>query len=243
MLLWQLVAIQVLTFAVLVFLLRQFLYKQVTRSLRRLQELYQQNLQREEELKLAREAMEQELQAKLAEQADELERLRAVAAAEAQRTQEEILANARAEGRRIVADAEAQRERVRASLLSEAEEKAAALASAAIEQLFATRIPEGFHHQLIDELIDEIGKAEGGGLPRAADTVEVTVPVPLTPIQKANLTRILSSDMDHPVGITETVTQEIVAGMVVRIGGMVLDGSLKNRLKATLAYVRNHHAR
>src|SRR3989441_11684836 len=61
MLLWQLILIQVITFVVLAVLLHQFLYRQVTRSLGRLQQLYQENREREEELKRKREETEREL--------------------------------------------------------------------------------------------------------------------------------------------------------------------------------------
>ncbi len=99
MLLWQLIIIQVITFALLVFLLRQFLYKQVTRSLERYQQLYQENLTREGELKRTREEMEQELQAKIAQHNEEVGRLRAAAEVDAQKTQEEILAKSKEEGK------------------------------------------------------------------------------------------------------------------------------------------------
>jgi F-type H+-transporting ATPase subunit b len=243
MLLWQLILIQVVTFALLVFLLRQFLYKQVTQSLGRLQQLYQENLSREENLKKRREEMEEDLKAKLAHHQEELGRLRAAAEADAQKVQEEIFTKAKEEGKRIVAEAESKKERMRANLVSEMEEKALGLTSDIIEHVFTAHVAQGIHHQLIDELVEEIGKSNGGGLQRDVETVEVAVPFPLTQIQRENLKKIFSSNVGRPVSLKETIDQEIVAGMVVRVGNVVLDGSLKNKLKGALAYVRDSRSR
>ena len=243
MLLWQLVLIQVVTFALLVFLLRQFLYKQVTQSLGRLQQLYQENLRREEELKKRREEMEQDLKAKLAQYQEEVRSLRTAAEADAQKMQEEILAKAKEEGKRIVAEAEAKKERMRANLVSEMEEKALGLSSDIIERVFTAQVAQGIHHQLIDELVEEIGKSNGGGLQADVETVEVTVPFPLTEVQKENLKKIFSSNIGRSISIKETIDQEMVAGMVVRLENVILDGSLKNKLQGALAYVRDSRSR
>ncbi len=239
MLLWQLIIIQVITFALLVFLLRQFLYKQVTRSLARLQQLYQENLNREEELKRRREETEQELKAKIAQHNEESGRLRAAAEVDAQRRQEEILTRAKEEGKQIVAEAEAKRERTRANLVSEMEEKALALASDIIKHIFTTHVAQGIHHQLIDELIEEFEKSDGQRLQLDVETVEVAVPFPLTQVQKEKLKKVLSSKIGQSINVKETTDQEIVAGMVMRLENLVLDGSLKNKLKGALAYVRD----
>jgi len=238
-LLWQLIIIQVITFALLVFLLRQFLYKQVTRSLARLQQLYQENLNREEELKRRREETEQELKAKISQHNEESGRLRAAAEVDAQRRQEEILTRAKEEGKQIVAEAEAKRERTRANLVSEMEEKALALASDIIKHIFTTHVAQGIHHQLIDELIEEFEKSDGQRLQLDVETVEVAVPFPLTQVQKEKLKKVLSSKIGQSINVKETTDQEIVAGMVMRLENLVLDGSLKNKLKGALAYVRD----
>ncbi len=243
MLLWQLIIIQVITFALLVFLLRQFLYKQVTRSLGRYQQLYQENLTREGELKRTREEMEQELQAKIARHNEEVGRLRAAAEVDAQKTQEEILAKSKEEGKRILAEAEAKKERMRANLVSEMEEKALDLASDIIEHILTAQVTQGINHQLIDELIEEIEKSDERRLQLDVETVEVAVPFPLTQVQQEKLKKILSAQMGLSVNVKETVDQEIVAGMVIRSGNLVLDGSLTNKLKGALAYVRESLSR
>jgi len=243
MLLWQLVIIQFIAFALLVVLLRHFLYRQVTLSLGRLQQLYQENVKREEELKRRREETEQMLKGKIAKYSEEIGRLRAAAEVEAQKLHEEIVAKAKAEAKRIVAEAEANRERMRAKLVSEIEEKALGLASDIMEHIFTAKVAQGIHHYLIDELIEELGKSDGRRLQLDVETVEIAVPFPLTQEQKENLKKILSAKMGRSVSLKETIDHGIVAGMVFRLENLILDGSLKSRLQGGLAYVRDSLSR
>jgi F-type H+-transporting ATPase subunit b len=242
MLLWQLILLQVITFAVLAVLLHQLLYRQVTRSMARLQRLYQENRQREEELKRRREETEQELRTTRARHDEEIGKLKAETEAAAQERRNEVLAQAKEEGRRVVAEAEAKRERMRASLVSEMEEKAVGLASDIIGRVFTAPVAQSIHAHLIDELIEEIGK-DGRRPDVAPETVEVVVAFPLTPTQHERLLAIFSSTTGRAVTIKETIDEALVAGMVVRLANVVLDGSLNNKLKGTLAYVRESLSR
>jgi len=90
MLLWQLIIIQVITFAILVFLLWQFLYKQNSAALERLQQLYQENLKREEDLKNAQEAADQELKEKIAQHNEEIKNLKVAGEVDVQKRQRQI---------------------------------------------------------------------------------------------------------------------------------------------------------
>ena len=242
MLLWQLIIIQVITFAILVFLLWQFLYKQNSAALERLQQLYQENLKREEDLKNAQEAADQELKEKIAQHNEEIKNLKAAGEVDFQKMHEEILARAKEDADKIVAEAEATKERIKAKLVSEMEEKALVLAFDIIGHIFTDQVAQGIHHQLTNEFIEEIEKSDGERMQLNVETVEIASPYPLTQDQEENLRNILSTKMGRSVSIKGTIDQEIVAGMVVKLENLVLDGSLRNKLKGTLAYVRSNLA-
>jgi F-type H+-transporting ATPase subunit b len=243
MLLWQLVLIQVITFVVLAVLLHQFLYRQVTRSLGRLQQLYQENLAREEELKKRREEMEQELRTRMAKHTEEIARLRAEAEAAVQEMRDGILTRAKEEGRKIVAEADAGRERMRASLVAAMEEQAVGLASDIVGRVLTGPVAQGIHAELIEDLIEEIGTADGPRPELAAETAEAAVAFPLTPAQHARLQAIFAPTPGRSFTIKETIDETLLAGMVIRLDNLVLDGSLHNKLKGMLAYVRENLSR
>ncbi len=243
MVFWQLIIIQVITFGLLVFLLRQFLVQHVTQSQDRLQQLVQENRKREEELKEKRENLEHEFRTKTTQYNEEMGRLKSVTEMEVQKMQEEALAKAEAEGKKVVADAEALKEKMRKQLVIEMEEKALNLASDIIEHVFTAEVAKGIHTQLTDELIGEIEGSDSQVLQFDGDGVEVLVPYPLTDAQMAKIKKIFTSKSGRTVEIKQTIQPDIMTGMVVRLGNSVLDGSLKNKLKGAMAHVRGNLAR
>lgn len=66
----------------------------------------------------------------------------------------------------------------------------------------------------------------------AMSTAEVVSAVPLTESEKAKLADTLSARFGRTVTLTCTVDESLLGGMVVRVDGKVLDGSLRSRLHA-----------
>ena len=66
----------------------------------------------------------------------------------------------------------------------------------------------------------------------AMSTAEVVSAVPLTEQEKTTLATALSARMGRTVTLTCTVDESLLGGMVVRVDGKVLDGSLRSRLHA-----------
>lgn len=243
MVFWQLILIQIITFGLLAFLLRQFLTHHVTQSQDRLQQLVQENRKREEELKEKRSLLENEFQSKVDQQNAEVGQLKSEAEANARKLQEEALAKAEEERRKMLAEAEAQMESFRKQLVQEMEEKTLGLAADIIHHVFSAAVAKGIHAQLTDELIGEIENADGQALQFDVDEVEVLVPYPLTEAQMRRMQEIFSKKMEKTLEIKQTVQPDILTGMVVRLGNLVLDGSLKNKLKGAMAHVRGSLSR
>ena len=66
----------------------------------------------------------------------------------------------------------------------------------------------------------------------AMSTAEVTSAVPLTEDEMKRLSEALSARLGRTVTLTCTVDESLLGGMVVRVDGKVLDGSLRSRLHA-----------
>ncbi len=238
MLLWQLIFIQVVTFGLLLFLLRHLFYRQVTQTRDRLDHLYQQNLTREEDLKKSKDDAEKKLKIEMARYQEEMKKLKADAESEIQKMREEVLTQAREEGERVIAEAKNKGDRLKARFMAEAEEKAVGLTEEILKHLFSSKIVEGIHHHLIDGLIEEIGKLDGQRIKKNIERAEVKVPQSLTAAQKGSLTQVLSTKTGKLVDIKESIDPNIMAGMVIRLDELILDGGLNNKLKETLAHVR-----
>ena len=66
----------------------------------------------------------------------------------------------------------------------------------------------------------------------AMSTAEVTSAVPLTEDENKRLSETLSARFGRTVTLVCTVDESLLGGMVVRVDGKVLDGSLRSRLHA-----------
>ncbi|RMG59554.1 MAG: F0F1 ATP synthase subunit delta [Deltaproteobacteria bacterium] len=62
------------------------------------------------------------------------------------------------------------------------------------------------------------------------ERVEVTVPAPLDEAQKGELARVLEEIRQRKVVIEEKVDPSIIGGLVIRVGSIVYDGSVKTQI-------------
>lgn len=77
----------------------------------------------------------------------------------------------------------------------------------------------------VARLYAEVAEAERGIVP-----AEVTTAVPLDDALRASLTAKLAASLGRPVSLRETVDPSIVAGVVIKVAGRVLDGSVASQL-------------
>jgi len=239
---WQLVVIQVATFAALLLALRALFSRNLNRALKRLQTLHEETMVKEAQLK-------EELQRAQQERAAEVERGRQEAAAvldaakrEAQAVRANAETQAKQESQRIVARGREELERLRAHLASEIENDALHLSTEMIRYTFTEDGKAEFHRHLIDGLITEISRLEKDRFSVHAEMASVTSSFPLTDHEKQRLRRVLSEKLGGDVGLTEHLDPELITGLVVQIGGLVIDGSLKNKLRKAIPFLRDHKA-
>ncbi len=77
----------------------------------------------------------------------------------------------------------------------------------------------------VARLFGEIAEAERGIV-----AAEVTTAVPLDDALRASLTDKLAASLGRPVALRETVDPSIVGGVVIKVAGRVLDGSVASQL-------------
>jgi F-type H+-transporting ATPase subunit delta len=79
----------------------------------------------------------------------------------------------------------------------------------------------------VARLYAEIAEAERGIVP-----AEVTTAVPLDDALRASLTSKLAASLGRPVSLRENVDPSIVGGVVIKVAGRVLDGSVASQLES-----------
>jgi F-type H+-transporting ATPase subunit delta len=98
--------------------------------------------------------------------------------------------------------------------------EALAVVTLLVERDLAALLPD------VARLYGEIAEAERGII-----AAEVTTAVPLDDALRASLTDKLAASLGRPVALRERVDASIVGGVVIKVAGRVLDGSVASQLE------------
>lgn len=238
MLIWQLVLIQVVFFIFIILFLRWLFYSHISGALRRLQQLNQENLEREKALREELERAKREAQREIEQGRQEAENIKAKAREEAEKNREDMLDKTRKEAKRLINEALRDCQRKKIELTLELQGKAVFLATDMIRYIFTEQNQQNLHLQLVNELIGEIERLEVDKIKAEGDKAEVVSSYKLKDEQKKKLKEVLSAKLNRAVTLTEKIDADIVAGLVIKLGGFVIDGSIRNKLKKILPVMK-----
>lgn len=237
MLIVQLIVVQGLTFVALMFVLKKVLYSQFKKSMDRLRVLNQETEKKRRELQEKLDQTSKDFEARVKDLEAQAERVRQEAEREAEDTRTRALAEARREADKLLEEARSQEGEVKRELEAGAVERAARLAVDALHFVFTKRLEQGLHSQLVVDLIEGLDKVDGKRLNGQGGRAEVALPYPLEPQEKMKLEETLERKAKRKITITSRVDESLVAGMVLTFDNVVLDGSLKTKLKEAIGYL------
>lgn len=227
----SLVVIQVVVFVVLVLIWRKIMTGQVSHATTHLQQLGQDYLKKHEELKDRLSEGDKRYQDQVEAARAEAERLRAQTLQEADAARERLLADAKAEGEKIVNQAIAAREVMKQELEAALSQRAVVHARRLVEAILPEAMRQVMQAQWVEELITQGLK----GLPKL-DTpqpvreVRVVSAFALNTAQRQKLQARLSELAGQPVTLQESVEAQLLAGLMITAGDLVLDGTLASKL-------------
>ena len=231
--------LQVVTFFILLALLRMWVWDPIVNLLQKRREKLAKALEDARVAAEARANAEAEAEKILAEARSKAEAIIEDARKRAEEVARQVQEQAEAEARRIREQAQAEMEAERNRLLGELREQIAALAVAAARKIVQESLDEARQRALLQEffagirdkkivVLDELGDVAG------ADRVEVVTAVPLTDEEKGLIQKALEEKLGS-VAIEYLVEPSILGGVVLRIGDRVLDGSVNRQLQTLKA--------
>lgn len=231
---WMLLA-QIISFVLLVVILRAVGYKPIQKMLQERQERIARALEEAKAAEEARAKVEAEREEILNRARAEAQEIVAEAQKRAREEREKLLAQAREEAERIREAARREAEAERAQVLGQMREQIAALAIAAARKLIGEALDEQRQRALVDAFFSGIreGRVEilPEGMKKAEGPVVVTSAVPLTEREAAIVRRELEARLGAGVEITFRVDPQVLGGLVIRVGDRILDGSFAGQLE------------
>ena len=235
----KLILLQVLTFVVIIILLRFFFGSQLSSALNRLQVLHQESLEKEEVLTKEIDKARIQAENEIARSKETAKAIVDEARKTADQTIQQAAEDAQTQAKKLLADAQERCRKIEVEVRAETEKKAVVIARDLIGMIFSAAGQERFHRELIEELIDDLGRVDKEKLAIKASRAEIAASVPLTSEEKDKLSKVLSARLGYALPLEERVDPDLIMGMVLKLGGLVVDGSLKNKLNKALVALQS----
>lgn len=231
MFIFQLIIIQVITFVALVFVLRKIMYSSSYMETRRLQMLNQENAKKAEELQLKIEEAHKQYQEKIALAEDESRKLKLKAQQDIEKIKDEMLVKARQESERIIEKALNAKERVREEMDAKVAEKGIEFSLKLFAEVLNSKSQSLLHEGLVNQVIEDLDKLQSGRLQVNIDKGELILAREIKPEKKEKILNILKEKTGKNIILEERIDQGIIAGVSIKLGSMVIDASLAEKLR------------
>jgi len=232
MLIASLILFQLIVFAALVVVLKRVLTKNIVSATGHLDELNQDYLKKEEDLKRRIEEAAQKSDEMIRKAEEEAGTIRKKSAEAARAESENMILQARAKGDEIMKQAEKSRQTLLEEMGQRITVGAIDKATELIQNTLPQKLREDAHAEWIADLMEEgLAQLKNARLEQDVREIKVVSAFSLGDELYKALSKKLRSILGTDLPIKEEVDPRIVAGMVIHIGNLVLDGSLKNKIQ------------
>ena len=229
--LW-LVVIQLFIFTMLVLFLRVLLTRNVSTATAHLHELNQDYNQKVEEANKRKAEVDRYYNEMLLKAKADAEKNKVQILREAQATQELVVNQARQQSEEIIGQANKAHEMMLAEMESRIEERAMDRACELVGVVLSNEMSESLHKLWVKELLKTgLEDADRLHLPDDFSEVQLVSAFPLTDEERRQLEKKLKEVLRREFKVSEKIQPEMIAGLQIQLGSLVIDGSLRFKVK------------
>lgn len=227
--------VQILNFAILLVVLRAWVYKPLMGMMQKRQEAIEKGLEDARVAAEARENAEKDAAAIITEAQSKTAQMIREATEKAESANREIKASSEAELVKARESALAEIAIERDRLLSDLRGQVSTLAIAAAQKLLGEALDEKRQHALVDEFFSGVKNGKVVVLDSAdvkGESAEVTSALPLSDAEKTSIKKDLLAKLGKEADVTFKVNPGILGGLIIRVGDRMVDGSVSGQLQA-----------
>jgi hypothetical protein len=159
-----------------------------------------------------------------------------------EKMREQVVEEARREAADVMDKARKSERKLREQVALEMEEKAVDFGGRVFRLVFSDRLNKIVNSQFVDELLDALEETDATGISVEASTAEFSSSHPLETAQKERLQSILADKFGVNIEVNESVREELLAGLVMKIGSLEIDGSLLSRYQEAVIELKKEAA-
>jgi len=232
------VGAHVVVLAAILFVIKRLLLSDTMRAVNRIKQVEAEIRKREEEIRKEIEEHEREFARRKADGEEEIQRHKEKSEKETAKLKDQILAEAKEEGDRIVDQARKNEEKLRKQISQDVEEKAVEYGGQVFRLVFSEKMTEELDKQFTAELLEALEEIDSSTITLDAHEAEFTSSHPLDEEQRKRLEKLLADKFGVDMGVKEKIQEDLMAGIILKVGSLEIDGSLANRYNEAVAEVK-----
>jgi F0F1-type ATP synthase delta subunit len=219
-------------FAVMVVLFQRIMKQNVVLATRHLEEMGQDYAKKQQEIDIKLKETEHKCQDMILKAEEEAEQVKEKMIKEGTVERDRILDLAHHQSEDMIQQADKSRK----MLLAEINDRISREATDKACELIRSTLPDKFkldvHTHWVEELITgDFSHLDRLHIPKGAGEVKIASAFPLSDSQRKILRNKLKEVLGNEVDPKEEVESDLVAGVIIYIGSLVLDGSLRNKVQ------------
>ena len=236
--LW-LVLIQIVIFAALVLFLRMLLTKNVTNATTHLDTLNQDYSQKLDDAKKRQAEADTYYDSTILKSKVDAEKAKVAILKEAHDAQEFMVNQSRAQSTAILEQANKARETILGEIEARIEASAIQKACELVQEILPAALSEPMHVKWVDDLFkNNFEQLDRLNLPENLKEIEIQTAYALSDAHKKAMEKKIKSLVSKDVKLVEKVDSSLIAGCKVVLGTVVIDGTLKLKIKETMRHVQ-----
>jgi F0F1-type ATP synthase membrane subunit b/b' len=141
---------------------------------------------------------------------------------------------------KIIEQAKKNEENFKQQLALEMEAKTVDYAGQVFKLVFSEKTTAELNKEFISELLDALDEVEAGTITVEADNAEFISSHPIVDEQKVRLEKIIEDKFGVKIKVEETVQEDLLAGLIIKMGTLEVDASLLNRYQEAVGEVKKN---
>lgn len=232
------IAAQVAFFIVMAVVLKRLILSDTMNAVQKLRQVEVEVSRKEDTIRKRMEENEQEFARKTAAAEEEFRKAHEASEKELARTRETLVAESKKERDRIIAEAEKHKDRMKQELLRDVNKQSVEYAANVFELVFSEQISADLNRSFIEELLAALEEVDSESIAIESDNMEFTSSHPLDDDIRQKIADVISRKFNLKVQIKEQVDPSLIAGLRIKLGGLEIDGSLRNRFNEAIEAVK-----
>ena len=234
-----LIVLLLLIFAVMIIIFQKIMKQNVVLATRHLDELSLDYAKKDKEINLRLQEAKQKCQELINQAGEEAQNIKAQMVKEAEDQRDKILAEARTQSEEMIQQADKSRQLLLAEINARINKEATDKACELIENTLPERFKQEVHLHWVEELISgDFNALERLRIPKDVREIKIVSAFGLNEGQRRALYKKLKEVLNCDALPKEEVDPKLVAGIIIHIGSLVLDGSLKNKIQEKTKHIQ-----